>query len=59
MAESIITGTIYKTRLWDKNCCLRYPSCKMGKKKKKKIRNVPCYCTSLVSSDYFLFNMCF
>ena len=26
MAESIITRTIYKTRLRDKNC-LRYPSC--------------------------------
>ena len=35
MAESIITGTIYKTRLQDKNCCLRYPSCKMRKKEKK------------------------
>ena len=36
MAESIITRTIYKTRLRDKNCCLRYPTCKMGKKKKEK-----------------------
>ena len=44
MSEGIITGTIYETRLRDKNCCLRY-----GKKKKKKIRNAPCYCTSLVS----------
>ena len=25
-----------KTRLRDKNCCLRYPSCKMGKKKNEK-----------------------
>ena len=40
MSEGIITGTIYETRLRDKNCCLRY-----GKKKKKKIRNAPCYCT--------------
>ena len=31
MSEGIITGTIYETRLRDKNCCLRY-----GKKKKKK-----------------------
>ena len=30
MSEGIITGTIYETRLRDKNCCLRY-----GKKKKK------------------------
>ena len=44
MSEGIITGTIYETRLRDKNCCLRY-----GKKKKKKIRNALCYCTSLVS----------
>ena len=29
MSEGIITGTIYETRLRDKNCCLRY-----GKKKK-------------------------
>ena len=36
MSEGIITGTIYETRLRDKNCCLRY-----GKKKKKKIRNAP------------------
>ena len=41
MAESRITGTIYKTRHRDKNVCLRYLSCKMGKKKKIiKIRNL-------------------
>ena len=42
MSEGIITGTIYETRLRDKNCCLRY-----GKKKKKKNTK----CTMLL---YFL-----
>ena len=61
MAESIITGTIYKTRLRDKNCCLRYPSCKMGKKKNKNTK-----CTMLLYffgflrlfSFHYVFLMC-
>ena len=39
MSEGIITGTIYETRLRDKNCCLRY-----GKKKNTK-------CTRRVTED--------
>ena len=42
MSEGIITGTIYETRLRDKNCCLRY-----GKKKKKKNTK----CTRRVTED--------
>ena len=61
MAESIITETIYKRRLQDKNCCLRYPSCKMGKKKNKNTK-----CTMLLYffgflrlfSFHYVFLMC-
>ena len=44
MSEGIITGTIYETRLRDKNCCLRY-----GKKKKKNTK-----CTMLLYFFGFL-----
>ena len=51
MAESIITETIYKTR---QDSGTRIVVCathhvKWERNKKIKIRNEPCYCTSLVS----------
>ena len=63
MAESNYRDHIQdKTRLQDKNCCLRYPSCKMGKKKNKNTK-----CTMLLYffgflrlfSFHYVFLMCF
>ena len=53
MSEGIITGTIYETRLRDKNCCLRY-----GKKKKKKKYEMHHVIVLLWFPEIIFFSLC-